>query len=153
MWVISHRLQRNFSDPGLDRYSGVRQKRSLKISKGSTANFSTPSALHYQLIDSLQVEDILNQGSIPIHVQSNSRTNMIVNKKEPRQCALWEKPYKYILNVYIQINAAFAALMQISFHNNIYIFIYVLLLCDFHSCFIDGTRVVFYAYCSILSQG
>jgi hypothetical protein len=33
-------------DPGLDRYSGVRQKRSLKISKGSTANFSTPRALH-----------------------------------------------------------------------------------------------------------
>jgi hypothetical protein len=47
VWVISHRLQRNFSDPGLDRYSGVRQKRSLKISKGSTANFSTPSALQY----------------------------------------------------------------------------------------------------------
>jgi hypothetical protein len=46
VWVISHRLQRNFSDPGLDRYSGVRQKRSLKISKGSTANFSTPRALH-----------------------------------------------------------------------------------------------------------
>lgn len=61
----------------------------------------------FQLIDILHVivEDILSQWSIPLHVQSNSHTNMMLKhnnkqrkkkKKDPRQCALYEIPYRHL---------------------------------------------------------
>lgn len=60
----------------------------------------------FQLIDILNVivEDILSRWSIPLHVQSNSHTNMMLKhnnkerkkKKDPRKCALYEIPYRHL---------------------------------------------------------